>query len=43
MTNNEYLDIVITEHNKAVEQHKEINGNWSTQEILSAIEALLSK
>jgi hypothetical protein len=43
MINNEYLDIVATEHNKAVEQQKEINGNWSTKEILSAIAELLSK
>jgi len=43
MTNNEYLEIVATEHNKVVEQHKEINGNWSTEEILTAVEELLSK
>ena len=43
MTNNEYLDIVATEHNKAVEQHKEINGKWSVEEILIAVEELLSK
>jgi hypothetical protein len=43
MTNNEYLEIVSTEHNKAVEQHKEINGKWSVEEILSAVEELLSK
>lgn len=43
MTNNKYLDIVAVEHNKTVEQQKEINGNWSIKEILSAVAELLSK
>jgi hypothetical protein len=43
MTDNEYLNIVAIEHNKAVEQQKEIFGNWSVEEILSAIDQLLSK
>ena len=43
MINNEYLDIVATEHNKAVEQQKEMSGNWTVEEILTAVEVLLSK
>ena len=43
MTNNEYLEMVATEHNKEVQQKKEIYGNWSVEEILTAVEELLSK
>jgi hypothetical protein len=43
MSEDEFLKVVLTAHTAEVKIQKEINGNWSVEEILSAIDQLLSK
>jgi len=40
MTEEEYLNIFVKEHNRSIELDKEINGNWTTEEIINAMKSI---
>tara|TARA_B100000927_G_scaffold147199_1_gene118810 strand:+ start:264 stop:410 length:147 start_codon:yes stop_codon:yes gene_type:complete len=40
MTEEEYLNIFVKEHNRSIELDKEINGKWTTEEIINAMKSI---
>ena len=40
MTEDEYLNIFVKEHNRSIELDKEINGKWTTEEIINAMKSI---
>ena len=40
MTEEEYLKIFVGEHNRSIELDKEMNGTWTTEEIIDAMKSI---
>tara|TARA_B100000424_G_scaffold260557_1_gene244530 strand:- start:834 stop:980 length:147 start_codon:yes stop_codon:yes gene_type:complete len=40
MTEEEYLKIFVGEHNRSIELDKEMNGTWTTKEIIDAMKSI---